>query len=298
MSLIIDTIVQWKSADKSIEKIVLKPAIYTKKPTERSTCNILVEKLDVRRASNKDLTEKYHTNILDGEGEKVLVIGEASAEIDRKIENAIQMMNIHERSLVTITMPAIESEVNSGSIIVEFQITLIKCERNKPIWEFNAEEKYKIALRYKERGIELFKDSRITDAFYKFSRACKILITLEPIPDLELDKQLESNINNLRFMLYNNMAMCHLSRKNYKHTITLCTKVLDKDKNNVKALYRRGVAYGNMNNNEKAVADMKEVLTLEPNNNAAIEQFNIYNTKLQESIQRNNDMVKKMFKTY
>ncbi|CAL1685552.1 unnamed protein product [Lasius platythorax] len=289
---------QWKSADKSISKNVLKPAVYTKKPTERSTCNVLVEKLNVTGASDEDLREKYHTEILDGEGEKVLVIGEASAEIDRKIESAIHMMNIHERSLVTITIPAKQSEVNNRSITVKFEITLIKCERNKPIWEWNTEEKYKIALRYKERGVELFKDLRITDAFYKFSRACKILITLEPISDLELDNQLESNINDLRLALYNNMAMCHLSRKNYKHTIALCTKVLYKDKNNVKALYRRGVAHGNMNNNEKAIADIKEVLTLEPNNNAAKEQFNIYNTRLQESIQRSNDMMRRMFKTY
>ncbi|XP_072755798.1 peptidyl-prolyl cis-trans isomerase FKBP4 [Anoplolepis gracilipes] len=206
-------------------------------------------------------------------------------------------MNIHERSLVTITIPAKQSEVNSEFLTVKFEITLIKCERNKPIWEWNAEEKYEIALRYKERGVELFKDSRITDAFYKFSKACKILITLEPIANLELDKQLESNINGLRLALYNNMAMCHLSRKNYEHTITLCNKVLCKDKNNVKALYRRGMAYGYMNNNEKAVADLKEILTLEPNNNAAKEQFNIYNTRLQESIQRSNDMVRRMFKT-
>lgn len=289
---------QWKSADESITKNVLKLTVYTKKPTERSTCNVLIDKLNVTGASNEDLREKYYTDILDGEGEKALIIGEASAEIDRKIENAICMMNILETSLVTITIPAKQSEDNSEFIIVKFEITLIKCECNKPIWEWTAEEKYKIALRYKERGVELFKDSRITDAFYKFSRACKLLITLEPIADLELDKQLESSINELRLALYNNMAMCHLSRKNYKHTITLCTKVLCKDKNNVKALYRRGMAYGNMNNNEKAVVDIKEVLILEPNNNAAKEQFNIYNTRLQESIQKSNDMMRKMFKTY
>lgn len=289
---------QWKSADESITKNVLKLTVYTKKPTERSTCNVLIDKLNVIRASNEDLREKYYTDILDGEGEKTLIIGEANAEIDRKIEAAICMMNINEKSLVTIIVPAKQSEDNSEFITIKFEITLIKCERHKPIWEWNAEEKYKIALRYKERGVKLFKDSRITDAFYKFSKACKFLITLEPIADLELDKQLESNINNLRLALYNNMAMCHLSQKNYKHTITLCTKILYKDKNNVKALYRRGVAYGNMNNNEKAIVDIKEVLTLEPNNNAAKEQFNIYNIRLQESIQRSNNMVRKMFKTY
>lgn len=286
----------WESTDKSIKKNMLKPGLYSKKPTECSKCTILVENINIVGILNDNLKEKYHTEILDGECKKTLIVGEASVEIDRKIERVIQMMNTNERSLITITMPTKQVEVNSEIITIKFEITLITCERHKPIWEWGTEEKYEVALRYKEKGVELFKDFRITDAFYKFSRACKILITLEPISDLELDKQLESNINNLRFSLYNNLAMCHLSRKNYEHTVTLCTKILDKDKNNVKALYRRGMAYGNMKNNEKAVADLKVALTLEPNNNVVKEQLNIYNAKLQESIQKSNDIVRRMFK--
>lgn len=291
------TMLSWESLDKSIKKDVLKSGLYTKKPTECSTCNIIVENINVTGMLKDNLKEKYHTDILDGEREKTLIVGEASAEIDRKIERAIQMMNTNEKSLVTITVPVKQPEVISESVMIKFEVTLITCERHKPIWDWSVKEKYEVASRYKKKGVELFKNSRITDAFYKFSKACKILITLEPISDLKLDTQLESNINDLRFSLYNNMAMCHLSRKNYEHTVTLCTKILDKDKNNVKALYRRGVAYGSLKNHEKAVADLKVALTLESNNTLLKEQFNIYNTKLQESIQKSNDIVRKMFKT-
>ncbi|XP_019699067.1 70 kDa peptidyl-prolyl isomerase isoform X1 [Harpegnathos saltator] len=285
----------WKSADKSIRKNVLKPGIFTKKPTECSICNVLMENINIMETSEDILKEKYHTNIFVSEGEKVLVIGEACAEIDRKVERAIQMMNIYERSLVTIIMPS-QSEVKSESVSVKFEITLTKCEWYKPIWEWSPEEKYEVALKYKEIAVKLFKSSRFVDAFHKFSRACKILITLEPISDLELDKHLEFNINNLRLTLYNNMARCQLNQKNFEHTVALCTKVLNKDKNNVKALYRRGVAYGSMKDNEKAVADLKVALTLEPNNHTVKEQFHIYNTRLQEATQKCNDMVRKMFK--
>ncbi|EZA62002.1 Peptidyl-prolyl cis-trans isomerase FKBP4 [Ooceraea biroi] len=210
------------------------------------------------------------------------------------------MMNVHERSLVTLALPVVEQgDVGGELVTVRFEITLSKCERHKPIWEWSAGEKYQVALRYKERGVELFRDSRIVDAFHEFSRACKILITLEPIPDpdLKLEEQLESDIKGLRLALYNNMAMCQLSRKNYEHVVSLCTKVLDRDRNNVKALYRRGMAHGSMRDNEKAVADLKVALILEPSNCAVKEQFNNYNSKLHESIQRRNDMVRRMFKT-
>jgi len=59
------------------------------------------------------------------------------------------------------------------------------------------------------------------------------------------------------------MAICQLKENNYQHVVTLCTIVLNKDRNNVKALYRRGVTYGSMGDNEKATADLKVVLTLE-----------------------------------
>lgn len=287
----------WESSDKSIKKNMLKPGVFSKKSTECSTCNIIIQKINVTGISKDDLKEKYYTEILDSECEKVLIIGEASAEIDKRIERAIQMMNIFEKSHVTITME--QSKGNNKFVTVEFEITLTRCERHKPIWEWNAEEKYNLALKYKEQGVKLFKDSRIIDAFHKFSRGCKILITMEPIPDpdLELNKQLEFNINDLRLALYNNMATCQLSQNNYEHTVALCSKILDKDKKNVKALYRRGVAYGSMKDNEKAVADLKVALTLEPNNYTVKEHFITYNTRLQESIQRSNDMVRKMFKT-
>jgi len=54
--------------------------------------------------SEADLREKYHTTILDGESKKTVIIGEASSEIDEKIEITICMMNINEKSLVTIIL--------------------------------------------------------------------------------------------------------------------------------------------------------------------------------------------------
>lgn len=40
-----------------------------------------------------------------------------------------------------------------------------------------------------------------------------------------------------------NASQACLQRKNYPKAITQCTKVLKEDPNNIKSLYRRGVAY-------------------------------------------------------
>lgn len=284
----------WESADKVVKKLVIQAAAFSRKPTERAICHLIIENISVNNEPVKNLQERFQSEILDGSIEKVIVIGDANAEIDKQIERAIQMMMISEKSRITVLMPG---EIIEEPISVQFEATLTKFEPFKPIWEWTPREKYDIAFKYKEAGVQLFKEDRCVDAFHKFSKACKLLITLEPIFDLELEQTLEDNINSLRLVLYNNMAGCQLNRKNYEHTISLCTKVLQKDGNNVKALYRRGIAHGNLKDIEKAAADLKQAVSLEPHNRAAKEQYQIYNAKVQEANQRFNNMVKKMFKT-
>nr|XP_034177074.1 peptidyl-prolyl cis-trans isomerase FKBP62-like [Osmia lignaria] len=281
----------WESLDKIVRKEVAKSGHFSKKPTECSKCEISIGTVNVVNASVEDLKKEFKSEILDGSSRKTLIIGEANCEIDRQIERAIQMMNVFEMSLITV-LPSL-----CKPITITVETIMNKIEPYKPIWEWTPEEKYSIALKYKKMGVHLFKECRYVDAFHRFSKACKILITLEPIHDLELDTKLESDINNLRLVLYNNMAGCQLNCKNYEHTISLCTKVLNKENNNVKALYRRGVAHGNLNDVERAVNDLKIATALEPHNSAIKEQFLIYNKKLQEANQKFEYTIRRMFKT-
>ncbi|OAD53942.1 Peptidyl-prolyl cis-trans isomerase FKBP62 [Eufriesea mexicana] len=284
----------WKSVDNVVQKEIMNPGSFSKKPTECATCEVIIEDIDVINASVQDLKTKFNSEILNGIDRKTLIIGEANCEIDRQIERAIKMMMVSEKSLVTISIFLKEID---DHLVIKFEISLIEVQPFKPIWEWTPENKYLTALKYKETGVSLFKENRFVDGFYRFSKACKILITLEPIPDLELDTKLESKINNLRLVLYNNMAGCQLNCKNYEHTISLCTKVLNKEGNNVKALYRRGMAHGNLRDLDNAVADLKNATNLEPHNQIIKEQFLIYNKKWQEANKRFEEMVKRMFKT-
>lgn len=283
----------WKSADNIVRKDIIKPGTFCKKPTECATCEVSIENINVTNASVHDLESKFNSEILNNRSKNTLTIGEANCEIDRQIERAIQMMMVLEKSLVIVD---ILLEGIDNSLVIKFEITLNSIQAYKPIWEWTPEEKYLVALKYKEAGVGLFKEGRYVDAFYRFSKACKILITLEPIQDLELNKTLENNIYNLRLVLYNNMAGCQLNRKNYEHTISLCSKILNKESNNVKALYRRGVAHGNLKDVEKAVADLKTAANLEPHNQTIKEQLSIYNMKLQEANQKFENMMRRMFR--
>lgn len=277
----------------------------SQKPSEGSTCTLKLENLRCEETLEGpemfDLLEvlrAQNTRILTGEPEINLVIGEGDCELDRHVEMAIQLMKDEERSRLTIILQDPESSHKTCKISLE--VTLTKHKKFKPIWEWTPEEKYEIAMKYKTAGVKLFNESeagnfRYKDAFYRFSRACKILITLEPIADLELDAELLSNIQNLRIKLYNNMAACQGKHNNYYHVIELCSKVLVRDDRNVTTLFRRGFAYGMLKDYERAVADFKKLLSIEPNNKQASIKLQQYEWHVRKANVNCNEMIKRMF---
>lgn len=85
-------------------------------------------------------------------------------------------------------------------------------------------------------------------------------------------------------------------RANYEHAIALCDKVIKMDQDNVKALYRRGLAYGCLKNYERAVSDLSRTIELEPNNSLARKHYSEYNDYLKKQCQKSDDIVRRMFK--
>ena len=54
-----------------------------------------------------------------------------------------------------------------------------------------------------------------------------------------------------------NLGLCYLKLNRYHHAINYCSQALDKDENNEKALYRRGLAYLNVGELNKARVDLQ-----------------------------------------
>lgn len=281
----------WESADGLVKKKILNAGIFSNKPTELSVCSIIINDTHLVELPIEEIKD-LRSEIVHGASKQTIIIGQACSRVDRYLERAIQTMSLNEQSLITVQIPLDDQETKIAELALD--ITLEAVKFHKPIWEWTPEEKYESALKYKGQGVELFKAKVYIDAFHKFSKACKILITLEPIN--EENKPIFKNICQLKYTLYNNMAECHLIRQNYRHTITLCDKVLSKEENNVKALYRRGVAYGNLKDYEKAVNDLKTVINSAPKDKKAQEKFIVFNEQWKISIQEYKSIVRKMFK--
>lgn len=63
-----------------------------------------------------------------------------------------------------------------------------------------------------------------------------------------------------------NNAACKLKLKDYKEAVKLCTKVLEIESQNVKALYRRAQAYIHLVDLDLAELDIKKALEIDPDN--------------------------------
>lgn len=68
-----------------------------------------------------------------------------------------------------------------------------------------------------------------------------------------------------------NNAACKLKLKDYRQAEKLCSKVLELDSKNVKALYRRAQAYIQLVDLDLAELDIKKALEIDPDNRYALQ---------------------------
>lgn len=79
-----------------------------------------------------------------------------------------------------------------------------------------------------------------------------------------------------------NLSQALLKLNKFGDVVEQSTKVLKDDPQNLKALYRRGVAYSRSQDFDRAQADFKELLKLDPSNNEAKNELASIGAKLKQ----------------
>ncbi|XP_026987310.1 sperm-associated antigen 1 isoform X3 [Sagmatias obliquidens] len=109
------------------------------------------------------------------------------------------------------------------------------------IYSVKDEEMFKIL---KEEGNQCVKDKNYKDALSKYSECLKI---------------------NKECAIYTNRALCYLKLGQFEEAKQDCDQALQIDLGNVKACYRRALAYKGLKNYQKSLNDLHKVLLLDPN---------------------------------
>ncbi|KAL9669303.1 hypothetical protein QQ045_006847 [Rhodiola kirilowii] len=89
-------------------------------------------------------------------------------------------------------------------------------------------------------------------------------------------------VRSLKVSCNLNNAACKLKLKEYKEAEKLCTKVLELESTNVKALYRRAQAYINLGDLDVAEFDVKKALELDPENRDVKMEYKVLKEKMRE----------------
>lgn len=112
----------------------------------------------------------------------------------------------------------------------------------------SEEEKERKANREKDKGNEAFRSHDFEESVTYYSRSISLLPNAAS---------------------FNNRALAYLKLESWDKAIKDCNKVLSFEKDNIKALLRRGTAFKSKKDYKKAACDFEKVLVMEPNNKKA-----------------------------
>ncbi|TRY93376.1 hypothetical protein DNTS_032869 [Danionella cerebrum] len=166
-------------------------------------------------------------------------------------------------------------------------------------------ELVKRALDFKTQGTQCYKDKKYRDAIGKYHRAllemkglCRVLgdpdtskspsTVLTGISKSTLTDEQKGAVENAELECYNSLAACLLQMElvNYERVKEYCLKVLRKEGENFKALYRSGVAYYHLGDFNKALHYLKESHKQQPTDTNVIRYIQLTEMKIQRNAQR------------
>ncbi|KAL1110948.1 hypothetical protein V6Z11_D02G022700 [Gossypium hirsutum] len=185
------------------------------------------------------------------------------------LEKTVKTMKKGEHALTTIQPEYAFGSSEYSTVYYEvelvstvyYEVELVSFVKEKESWEMNAPEKIEASGKKKEEGNVLFTAGNIERASKRYEKAVRYI---EHDYSFNHEEQQQSKLLKVTCNLNN--AACQLKLKDYKQAEELCTKVLELESRNVKALYRRAQAYIQLVDLDLAEADIKKALEIDPGN--------------------------------
>eukprot|EP00930_Biecheleria_cincta_P047224 TRINITY_DN32687_c0_g1_i1.p1 TRINITY_DN32687_c0_g1~~TRINITY_DN32687_c0_g1_i1.p1 ORF type:complete len:1539 (-),score=385.40 TRINITY_DN32687_c0_g1_i1:509-5125(-) len=157
-----------------------------------------------------------------------------------------------------------------------------------------ASVRLRVAQECKDRGNEHLKKGELEDAVTLYQRGIRSIQPLLDAKDGDIDKTSETILEDDVFhgaisaevSLQLNLALACLKKDDFWGALEAAGKVLERQPGNVKALYRRGLAFAKLGEIRNAAADFQECLEKGPNPDA-LRELRLIRASAEESTSRN-----------
>ncbi|GMI71837.1 hypothetical protein like AT5G48570 [Hibiscus trionum] len=273
-------LVSWRSvSDVTKDKKVLKKILKEGEGYERPNDGTLVQVKLIGKLPNGTVFIKK------GYDEEPFEFKIDEEQVIDGLDKAVKTMKKGEHALITIqpeyAFGSSESKqelaVVPANSTVYYEVEMFSFMKEKESWEMNTPEKIEAAGKKKEEGNALFKAGKYERASKIYEKAVRFIDYDSSFSDEEKKQakllKVTCNLNN---------AACKLKLKDYKQAEKLCTKVLELDSRNVKALYRRAQAYIQLADLDLAEADIKKALEIDPDNRDVKLEYRTLKEKIKE----------------
>jgi peptidylprolyl isomerase len=201
-------------------------------------------------------------------------------------------MKIGEVATITCKSEYAYGERGSGPTIppnatLKFDVELLAIGA-KEKGELTIKEKIEAATDLKNKGNALFKDGNYDDAAIQYVEA---MTYLDDDLTVEGDEETTKLGNEVFTTCHLNAAMCYLKMEKWFEAISTCSFVLEQDENNVKALFRRGMANMHYKDFVQSKRDLVKAAKLDPKNKAIRAEYK----KLQKAIEKDKNQAKQLY---
>jgi len=173
---------------------------------------------------------------------------------------------------------------------VQYVVELKYFEKAKENWQLDGKEKLEMSRGFKDKGTNYFNEQKYGLAAKQYKRIIDFLKTEAMLVGDE-----ETERKNLVTVGYLNQAMCYIKVNDHVQAMRCCEEALILEPNNVKGLYRRGLANIGINEPIGAKNDFNKVLELDPTNKAALHQMAVCDRLIKVHFEKEKQIYSKMF---
>ncbi|KAI8002879.1 Peptidyl-prolyl cis-trans isomerase FKBP65 [Camellia lanceoleosa] len=286
-------LVSWKvvseiTNDKKVSKKILKEGEGYERPNDGAVVQVkLIGKL---QDGTVFLKKGHDEEPFEFKIDEEQVIDGLDKSVKTMKKGEIALVTIHPDYAFGSSASHHELAVIPANSTVYYEIEMVSFVKEKESWEMSTQEKVEAAGKKKEEGNALFKAGKYEKASKRYEKAVKFVEYDSTYSDEEKQQakvlKVTCNLNN---------AACKLKLKDYKQAEKLCTKVLEIDGRNVKALYRRAQAYIQLVDLDLAEIDIKKALEIDPDNRDVKLEYKILKEKVKEYNKKDAQFYGNMF---